>query len=181
MVAIRNYNDTKIELEISKKRLNQLIDRKEVLYSKYFKITSTSPSTKIKKINNKYQEVLNDENSAIKGSFKQEDPFLKYMIELEKINDETGKSLNEELTEQLNEVQKLEYYLKSMDYDMLKLKGIEYQLYCEIVINGTNISKAVEKIAEKIGKEPRTIWKYYYPKIKKSLNKLKKFSDSAVD
>lgn len=46
------------------------------------------------------------------------------------------------------------------------LKGIEYELYTEIVINGLNVSKAVEKVAEKNEKDVSTIWKNYYPKIK---------------
>ena len=39
MIAIRNYNDTKNELEIAQSRLNYLIDKKEELYVRYCGMT----------------------------------------------------------------------------------------------------------------------------------------------
>lgn len=54
----------------------------------------------------------------------------------------------------------------SIKKNLSELKGIEYELYSEIVINGLNVSKAVEKVAEKNEKDVSTIWKNYYPKIK---------------
>lgn len=54
----------------------------------------------------------------------------------------------------------------SIKKNISDLKGIEYELYTEIVINGLNVSKAVEKVAEKNEKDVSTIWKNYYPKVK---------------
>ena len=39
MLTIHTYTDTKCELEMAKARLNLLLDKKEVLYCKYFPIT----------------------------------------------------------------------------------------------------------------------------------------------
>lgn len=57
--------------------------------------------------------------------------------------------------------------INSIKKNMSNLKGIEYELYTEIVINGLNASKAVEKVAEKNEKDVSTIWKNYYPNVKK--------------
>lgn len=158
MQAIRTYNNTKCELEISKNRLNLLMDKKEALYCKYFPITS------------KIKEMQVDGHSA------NQDKMNAYLQELTKVNKETGLSLNQELEELRNDVTKLQYYLNVMEYNLNQLTGIEVDLYKEIVLNNINISKAVDKIAEKYKKEPVTVWTYYYPKIKKEIKKLQKLS-----
>lgn len=84
-------------------------------------------------------------------------------LELIKINEK--KLLNEKRTigktiekykEKTSQIRKL----------LSDLDGIEYELFYEIVINGLNVSKAVEKIAEQNEKDISTIWKNYYPKVK---------------
>ena len=59
--------------------------------------------------------------------------------------------------------------------DLFELKGIEYKLYSKIILEGLNISKAIEKVSLEEGKDISTLWKNYYPKIKdrlKIINKL---------
>ena len=53
--------------------------------------------------------------------------------------------------------------------DLSELKGIEYNLYTKIIVDGFNISKAIEKVAQEEEKDISTIWKNYYPKIKNKL------------
>ena len=62
-----------------------------------------------------------------------------------------------------------------MSDSLSKMTGIEYQLFYEIVYNGVNITKAVDKIANDNNIEPVTIWKNYYKKIKKYINRINNF------
>lgn len=60
--------------------------------------------------------------------------------------------------------------------DLSELKGIEYNLYSKIVVEGLNVSKAIEKVSLEEEKDISTIWKNYYPKIKKRLQLIEKIS-----
>lgn len=155
MKAIINYNNTLCELSILKTRLDLLMDRKENLYCKYFPMNKQ----------------LTSEN--VSGGHTIKDPMSLYVEELTRINSETGKSLDQEINEQRNEVNKLEYYLHLMDNTIKELKGIESELYRYIVFDGMNISKAVSKTAEKNFVDDRTIWRTYHKNIKEHINKLK--------
>jgi N-formylglutamate amidohydrolase len=61
-----------------------------------------------------------------------------------------------------------------MDNTIKELRGMEAELYRYIVIDGVNISKAVEKVSEKNNKSLSTVWTIYHEYIKENLNKLKK-------
>lgn len=157
MLTIRNYTDTKCELEIAKTRLSLLMDKKEKLYCKYFPITP------------KLKEVMVD------GGERNNDKMADYVHELHEIDIGTGKSLAEEISYQQEKINKLQGYLNTMNDTLSKMSGLEYKLYYEIVVKGVNISKAVDNIAELSGKETRTIWKNYYNKIKKNVKKVAVF------
>ena len=157
MYAIRNYTNTKCELEMAKTRLNLLMDRKEKLYCKYFPITSH------------IKEVMVD------GGCKNNDKMADYLHELHEVDIGTGKSLAEEITYQQQNVDKLQGYLNNMADSLSKMTGIEYQLFYEIVYKGVNITKAVDNIADANNIEPQTIWKNYYKKIKKYVNRVNVF------
>lgn len=157
MLTIRNYTDTKCELEMAKTRLSLLMDKKEKLYCKYFPITS------------KLKEVMVD------GGERNNDKMADYVHELHEIDIGTGKSLAEEISYQQQKIDKLQGYLNTMNDTLSKMSALEYKLYYEIVVKGVNISKAVDNIAELSGKETRTIWKNYYNKIKKDVKKIAVF------
>lgn len=156
MYDIRNFTNTKCELEMAKTRLNLLMERKEKLYCKYFPITS------------KLKEVMVD------GS-RNNDKMADYLYELHDVDIGTGKSLAEEIEYQQQTIDKLQGYLNNMADSLSKMTGIEYQLFYEIVYKGINITKAVENIAVANDVEPQTIWKNYYKKIKKYVNRVKVF------
>ncbi len=160
MYAIRNYTNTKCELEMAKTRLNLLMDRKEKLYCKYFPITP------------KLKEVVVD------GGTRNNDKMADYLHELHDIDLGTGKSLAEEIAYEQANVNKLQGYLNDMSDSLSKMTGIEYQLFYEIVFKGVNITKAVDNIASTNDIEPVTIWKNYYKKIKKYVNKINVFSQN---
>lgn len=157
MYDIRCFTNTKCELEMAKTRLNLLMDRKEKLYCKYFPITS------------KIKEVMVD------GGNKNNDKMADYLHELHDIDIGTGKSLAEEIEYQQQNIDKLQGYLNTMADSLSKMTGIEYQLFYEIVYKGVKITKAVENVAVANDIEPQTIWKNYYKKIKKYVNRVKVF------
>ena len=63
--------------------------------------------------------------------------------------------------------------LNQIEVNLKKLSGIESKLFAEIVINGTNVTKAIEKIAVEESKDISTLWKNYYPNVKEKINELK--------
>lgn len=65
-----------------------------------------------------------------------------------------------------NYINKLNAYLKSMENNLRNLTGITNKLYYQIVVNGLNVTKAVDIVARDEDKDVSTIWKNYYPKIK---------------
>lgn len=159
MYAIRNYTNTKCELEMAKTRLNLLMDKKEKLYNRYFPVIS-----KQKEIN-------------IKGGEHDKDKMAQYLYELHDVIDVgTGMSLAEEINYEQNIISKLEFYISNMDESLSKMTGIEYELFYEIAYKGNSVSKAVELIATKNNKDTQTIWKNHYRKIKPDVKNIAKFS-----
>ena len=163
METIRTYTNTKCELEIAKARLGWLMDRKEELYCKYFPITA-----KIKE-------------DVISGGDHRNDKMDRYLAELYDVDIGTGLSLAEEINQQRAIVDRLNAYIVEMTDALSRMIGIEYELYYEIVVNHKRITRAVEYIAEKYDKDTQTIWKYYYPKIKKDVESLITYSESTVN
>lgn len=163
METIRTYTNTKCELEMAKTRLSLLMDKKEQLYAKYFPIT---PKLK---------------DDVIKGGKQDNDKMALYVHELNEVDIGTGRSLAQEIEYQRTVVDKYKRYLDEMGETLSKMRGIEYSLYYEIVINGVNTSKAVSNVAERYNKDDQTIWKYHYKKIKENVKKLKMYSECTVD
>lgn len=62
--------------------------------------------------------------------------------------------------------------LKQMDCNLETHRGIEYKLFKEIIINGLSVTRAIEKVAHEEEKDESTLWKYYYPKVKKKITEL---------
>jgi hypothetical protein len=161
--AIRTYTNTKCELEMAKTRLSLLMDRKEQLYAKYFPVT---------------QKIKDD---VIKGGIRDNDKMAMYVHELNEVDIGTGRSLAQEIEYQRAVVDNIKRYVIEMSETLSKMRGIEYALYYEIVVNGVNTSKAVSNIAEKYNIADRNIWKYHYNKIKNDIKKLKNISESTVN
>ena len=162
METIRTYTNTKCELEMAKTRLAVLMDRKEQLYCKYFPITATI------------------KDDVVSGGKKNNDKMADYVHELNEVDIGTGRSLAQEIEYQRAVVDKLTHYIRKMGEALGKMNGIEYSLYYDIAVNGVRISQAVSNVAERYNKDDRTIWKYYYPKIKKEIKKLRTYSESTV-
>ncbi len=72
----------------------------------------------------------------------------------------------------INLIDNEQQVIKQMENDLQNLSGIENKLYYEIVINGTNVTKAIDKVATNEFIDTSTLWKNYYPKVKKEIDKL---------
>lgn len=150
MSAITTVSNTRNELRIAKIHLNDLMSKKEEIYSKYFPVTP------------RYSENVGGNHDSYKDN-----KMALYVAEINDINERTGKSLSEEIVIAQAEVNKLQATLDSMLEVLATLKGIEYELYYAIVGLGYRPAQAVRYIAEKYDKDDSTIWKYNYKKIKK--------------
>lgn len=92
------------------------------------------------------------------------------MVNLELEQVEEKENLLRKTKENLNEyADHLSNIIHKMDKELRELDGIEYSLYYEIVVQGTNVTRAVDKVALKYDKDVSTIWKNYYPKVKEIL------------
>lgn len=158
MYTIRTYTNTRCELEMAKTRLNLLMDKNQELWSKFFPVTAQP------------KEIVVD------GGLHNNDKMASYMEELLRVDIGTGMSLAQEIEEQQKKIYKLQGYLDDMESTLSKLKGIEYSLYYEIVVNGLNVSKAVDKVARDFDKDSQTIWKNHYRKIKKYIKTIFKYT-----
>ena len=97
---------------------------------------------------------------------------------LELISEYEQKLLNEK--EMINATLCLQKkILNQIEVNLKKLSGIESKLFAEIVINGTNVTKAIEKIAVEESKDISTLWKNYYPNVKEKINELKSLNFEA--
>lgn len=72
----------------------------------------------------------------------------------------------------------LEHLKVKIAKNLKDLVGVEYELYYEIVINGLNVTKAVDKVAFKYDMDVSSIWKNYYKKVKDMINKLNESYES---
>ena len=146
-----NYNNLYRYYQIELLNLKILEEKKESIRCKYFKVTSSASNTTSTKTN------------------ENRDNYANYMSELEK------EKILDKIEKKRNEINKLNYYIKKIEYNLSELVGIEYRLFYKI-INGVNISKAVEEVASENcynNKKPSTvsvIWEKYYPNIKKEIN-----------
>ncbi len=73
---------------------------------------------------------------------------------------------------------KKEDSLNIIDNHLKELKGIENKLYYQIVVLGKSVTKAVDKVAFDEYKDVSTIWKNYYPNVKKKLKELETLANN---
>jgi len=69
---------------------------------------------------------------------------------------------------------------KEIKKTISSLNGIENNLYKSIVIEGIPVTKAVDKASFLFGLDPSTIWKSYYPNVKKLIQELTDSSEIPV-
>ena len=159
MIILRNYMETSAEIRLCQLRLEILLRRQEELWARY--VDPKAP---------RLDEPMRDSNFA-----KGDERAQAYFNAMNEVNEITGMSLEQEIEYQRKSIRENEKILNRMDRTLRKLKGTaEWQIYREIVMNGTPITKAIVIVAEYLGKDPSTLWKVNYPKIKDDLKKLEK-------
>lgn len=154
MAILRNYTNTLLDLKSCEQRYQYLREKREVYYVKYLGVKSPN-----------YEGLGISKNWGVDGM----SVFLDLVT---KRNARTGLSLDEEIEKLTTEMAHLSKLLKDMGKNLKRMKGIEYQLYSTIVIDGLNISKAVRRVAQDNFMSEQNVWTTYYPKIKEELTKL---------
>lgn len=101
-------------------------------------------------------------------------------LELIKLNLESIVKREAKLKKEKEELLKLqkevEELLEQMEEKLKNLKGIEKELFYEIIVKGTNVTRAVDKVAFAYDMDVSTIWKNYYPIVKQKLIELNYYS-----
>lgn len=151
---LNTYMNTLLELRSIQERLKWLEDRRLVLYTEYLGVKSPN-----------YDKIGGRKNWSIDG-------MSLYLEALEKVDEKTGLSLEKEIEMLTERRQVLTDVLKSMEQNLRKAKGIEFELFVLIVVDGMKRSQAVKEIAEKNYMAEQTVWRYYYPKIKEEIERL---------
>lgn len=70
-----------------------------------------------------------------------------------------------------NLINKKSKIIEEIENTLKELSGIENRLYYYTVVKGLNVTKAVDKVSFDFDLDPSTIWKNYYPKVKKNIKK----------
>jgi len=93
---------------------------------------------------------------------------------------EREKNLKEMIkTLEIEEV-KMENTKNTMERLLKELRGVEEELAVNILVNGINPTRSVDKVAFRYDLDPSTIWKNYYPKVKKMLKEVEESSENPV-
>lgn len=116
---MKNYYDTKQELEIAKYRLSSLQERKELLYVQVLGGASTQTDVKVNKLS------IDDKMSE-------------YLIKTYE--------LDRKIESAKNEVGLLEYTLKKMELAMREMKEIENKIFVMRFIDGLKVYQIARKI-----------------------------------
>ena len=116
---MKNYYDTKQELEIAKYRLSSLEERKELLYVQVLGGTSKQTDVKVNKLS------IDDKMSE-------------YLIKTYE--------LDRKIESAKNEVGLLEYPLKKMELAMREMKEIENKIFVMRFIDGLKVYQIARKI-----------------------------------
>ena len=87
--------------------------------------------------------------------------------------------LNKEKESLIELKSNLDNILNLIEVKLKELKGIEKELFYEVIVKGTNITRAVDKVSITYDVDPSTIWKYYYPKIKDDIKMIEKEAKSS--
>lgn len=155
MCDFQNYIDTKLELDLKEARYNLLEERKQELFNKYFPTTSKIKDVVVSKTN------------------KQQDNYIQYLHELEKVNKVNNMSIDEEMKYIKIEIEKLKRHLNLMNNILKNAEGMQYELFYMIVCKGNKVTYTIQFLADKYNYAERNVWRTYEKKVKKYIEKLK--------
>lgn len=144
MRAIRNYADTEREFKIAKERLKMLKRRKLELDTKYLSLKAVQIT-----------------DMKVDGGREPKDKNIEYVSQLLKKDKTTGYTLEQEIEILQKEISQIQSVLDKMKRHLKSFKGLEYKLYWKVVIEGLNITKAVETLANEEYMSVSTIWEIH--------------------
>ena len=153
----QNYINTLIELKLAQNRLKVLRDRKE----EYFTNLISPKAMRIDTVGGQNMPKYTDTTNA-------------YAIAVNTPRPPHNLSINEEIDQLEREVEHLTMVLETMGESVIKLKGIECELFVLIMVNGLKPSEAVNRIAELHYMSVSNIWQRYYPAVKKEMAEVKR-------
>ena len=87
--------------------------------------------------------------------------------------------LNKEKESLIELKSNLDNILNLIEVKLKELKGIEKELFYEVIVKGANITRAVDKVSITYDVDVSTIWKNYYPKIKEDIKNLENLMKSS--
>ena len=149
METIRCIKDTESELKIVNERIEILENQKMALHIKYLGVKSP-----------------NLENPMNLTSYGDNSKVVAYLHAVEVKKQSNGMSIEEELKILHERSEFLFQKLLTMNFYLKNLKGIEYQIFSKIVVDGKNVTRAVEEVCEEKDISLMTGWRKYN-KIKK--------------
>lgn len=142
MDSIRTIRDTQNDIKIISKRLEILEMKKEELHSRYLGIHSAS-------------------GEMFKGSKENYSKVIAYLHKFEVEKQSNGLSIKEEIDQLTDKKIYLLGQLEKMHSTLKELKGIEYQLYYKMAVDGLKTTEAVEAVAEENYISKETAWRRY--------------------
>ena len=155
MGGLRNYTNTRKELQLAEKRLELLHNRKEELYNRL--------------VMPKGWQLSDGGGVSIREA---ESNTEKYVLACNTPSEATGMSLNEEIAHVEQEVYMLRRMCGMMEDTLEQLTGIEATLYSLIIIAGKSPTVAVREVADMQYMTEDNIWHTYYKKIKPFIDAL---------
>lgn len=167
MNIMQCYYDLKIECEIAQKKLEMLQDKRLELWVRFCGVKSV-PTDK----------------DFIQQSGSNDSKVIAFLHAYEVEKKENGYSLAEEIAITSAEIKRLKKTMKAtaQAFENLRIKTkfgnkknkVIYALFERIVINGESPTQVVEAVAEEFGyADTSTIWRLYYPEVKKYLKQKK--------
>lgn len=155
MRGLRNYTNTRKELQLAEKRLDILRNRKEELYNRLVMPKGWQMS-----------------DGGGVSTKEPESNTEKYVLACNTPSEATGMSLNEEIAHVEQEIYYLRKVCEMMEETLEQLTGIEATLYSLIIIGGKAPTDAVREVADMQYMTEDNIWHTYYRKIKPFLDLL---------
>lgn len=167
MNCIERYSFVKANKIVAEKHLRLLLDKRLELYVKYCGVKSV-PTDK---------EIHNSQSNDSR--------VVAFLEAYEIKKNSEGKSLSEQIIDCNKEIMLYKRQMEQMEKVIHELSNnaqcgcskeiIVYRLYSKIVLDGLKPTQAVKELTTEFGfSDERSIWKTYYPEVKKYLNILKK-------
>lgn len=106
---------------------------------------------------------------------------MKYELDILEVRLKMIKQYEKNLEAERSQIENTIYVqsklLNKIEMSLNTPQRIEFKLLKEIVMDGSSVTKAIEKIALEESKDESTLWRYYYPKVKEKIANLQAMKD----